>query len=455
MVRRRVASALVGALIASTFAVASVTVADTAGDPSDNGVQPVLVAGNPNCTDLNADNTNFPGVTQNWGFKLEPGAPNGTFDLDPPPGELTGGAAADPTNSITISNSDNVTFDWTATLGIDAVIVKAGPDGSNVYVYFPNESQADGGLHAPEDNGTPRDISHVEFCFDGGDDETPGEDPAHLDVVKFYDANANGINDDGQPITGWKVNVSPTPGDLFTPVSIDVAPGDYVVSEYTPVEPNWVHTTPTSENVSLAENETELVEFGNLCLGAGGGHTKGFWSNKNGQAQINDGGTSEPELQLLRDLHLRNADGTDFDPTTYAQFKSWISGATATNMANMLSAQLAAMALNVEAGFVDGDALIFAPETTSANTLGFATVNAVMAEADAALAADGLTPAGDPNRAIQEALKNALDNANNNLTFVQETPCTFTFADTTELSATSNETKKKKHRGRRGRARRR
>ena len=28
-----------------------------------------------------------------------------------------------------------------------------------------------------------------------------------LDVVKFYDANANGANDDGQLITGWKVNV--------------------------------------------------------------------------------------------------------------------------------------------------------------------------------------------------------------------------------------------------------
>ena len=43
-------------------------------------------------------------------------------------------------------------------------------------------------------------------------------------------------------------------------------------------------------------------------------------------------------------------------------------------------------------------------------------------EADAALAADGQTPAGDPNRAYQEGLKDALEGANKNLTFVQAGP---------------------------------
>jgi hypothetical protein len=28
-----------------------------------------------------------------------------------------------------------------------------------------------------------------------------------LNVNKFYDANANGLNDDGQPITGWKIRI--------------------------------------------------------------------------------------------------------------------------------------------------------------------------------------------------------------------------------------------------------
>ena len=58
---------------------------------------------------------------------------------------------------------------------------------------------------------------------------------------------------------------------------------------------------------------------------------------------------------------------------------------TATNMAYMLSAQLAAMELNVEGGFVDGSALVYAPGTNGANGLGFATVHDLMSEANAEL----------------------------------------------------------------------
>jgi hypothetical protein len=47
----------------------------------------------------------------------------------------------------------------------------------------------------------------------------------------------------------------------------------------------------------------------------------------------------------------------------------------------------------------------------------------LIAAADAALAADGLTLSGDPNREEQECLKDALDNANNNESFVQAEPC--------------------------------
>ncbi len=48
-------------------------------------------------------------------------------------------------------------------------------------------------------------------------------------------------------------------------------------------------------------------------------------------------------------------------------FQSWLLAANASNMANMLSAQLAAMELNVYNGKVNGGALIYAPGTTSAN----------------------------------------------------------------------------------------
>jgi hypothetical protein len=97
---------------------------------------------------------------------------------------------------------------------------------------------------------------------------------------------------------------------------------------------------------------------------------------------------------------------------------SWLLNANSTNMSYMLSAQAAAMSLNVFAGKVSGTALVCAPNTNSANAFGFATVSALMAEANTALGTDGYTPANDVNRGYQERLKNAIDRANNNLNFV-------------------------------------
>ena len=250
-------------------------------------------------------------------------------------------------------------------------------------------------------------------------------DVATLNVVKFYDANANGLNDDGQTITGWKVNIHDGINvNALTPVALSVAaPDDYTVTEYDPIQLNWSHTTATQVLVSVAPGDDKTVYFGNVCVGAGGGLTLGFWSNKNGQALI-----GADDIAMLVALNLRNADGSNFDPTTNAGFRTWILSATATNMAYMLSAQLAAMELNVFNNKVNGTSLIYAPGTTSANALGFATVNDVMAEANASLGTDGLTNVAGPTRTYQEALKNALDNANNNLSFVQGTPCAFSFA---------------------------
>ena len=132
---------------------------------------------------------------------------------------------------------------------------------------------------------------------------------------------------------------------------------------------------------------------------------------------------------MLRNLNLRNADGSNFDPTTYAQVKTWLSKATATNMAYMLSAQLAAMELNVSNGKVSGSALVYAPGVTGANAAGFITVTALMTEANTSLASNGSTTSGYPYRSYQETLKNALDQANqdNSTVFVQSSPCAFSF----------------------------
>ena len=250
--------------------------------------------------------------------------------------------------------------------------------------------------------------------------------PATLRVNKFYDANANGAYDGtDQYITGWKMRIQDGV-DLtrYTPVTEILAPDDYTVSEYQPVQTNWMATTETSVDVTLNSGDTKTVEFGNLCLGPGGGLTLGFWSNKNGKALFGD-----DDLALMVTLNLRDAEGNNFNPTTYDAFRTWLLGGTATNMAYMLSVQLAAMELNVFNGKVSDSALVYAPGTTSANSLGFATINALMAEANAELGLHGFTLADSQYRAYQEALKNALDNANNNKSFVQPTPCGFSFGD--------------------------
>jgi len=267
---------------------------------------------------------------------------------------------------------------------------------------------------------------------------TPGIDPGcspqeqapHITVEKFYDANANGLYDSGETlVNGWKVHIEDSIDYIrFTPVDVIVAPDNYTVTEYVPVESNWYVTTSNPVTFSLAVGATHDVKFGNVCVGSGGGLTLGFWSNKNGQAAMNDGGSAAPELALLSALNLRNANGSNFDTTVYSQFRTWILNATATNMAYMLSAQLAAMELNVEAGNVKGSALIYAPGATNANSLGFASVADVMTEANTSLGTDGYTVASGPVRTYQEALKNALDRANNNLNFVQGSACAFSFA---------------------------
>jgi hypothetical protein len=255
----------------------------------------------------------------------------------------------------------------------------------------------------------------------GGDPES-----ATLNVKKFYDANVNGLDDDGIEIEGWEFSVVDGVAfyGLLTPLALLVqAPDTYTVTESTPLETNWLHTTPTSVVQAVVDGESYDIAFGNVGRGGGGGLTLGFWSNKNGLALVDPA-----DRAALSALNLRNADGSAFDAATNAALKTWLLNASATNMAYMLSVQLAVMKLNVLNGFVSGSAVIHAPGASSADANGFMTVNALMAEADASLLANGVTVAAGPIRTYQEALKNALDKGNNNLNFVQATPCAFSFA---------------------------
>ncbi len=114
--------------------------------PAVHHVTPIFVPGNPSCTSRGYA----------FGFKPQPEPPpSGTYFFP------------DGINTVTIT-SDGTFFDWTSTLGIDAVIVKGGPN-ANVYVYDPpTEETSDTGLSSPinPNNNRPYAISHIEFCYD-------------------------------------------------------------------------------------------------------------------------------------------------------------------------------------------------------------------------------------------------------------------------------------------------
>ena len=162
--------------------------------------------------------------------------------------------------------------------------------------------------------------------------------------------------------------------------------------------------------------------------------TIGYW-NTSGVPLATRG-----DFTALTALNLVTGQGTaqDFTGTaaqSRASLKQFLLGANTTNMANMLSAELAAMKLNVLHGFVNGSALIYAPGLSGCGTvgglspMGFISINDLMTAANQSLFDHPSTPAGSPDRACQEGLKNTLDEANNNRNFTQSSPCTFSFGN--------------------------
>ncbi|MFM7321501.1 MAG: hypothetical protein ACKO5K_08270 [Armatimonadota bacterium] len=262
-----------------------------------------------------------------------------------------------------------------------------------------------------------------------------------LSGTKFYDKTPDGVFTIGDfGIAGFTINVSINGSLAESPVSgllgawttgFEYVEGStYSVSE-APVSAPWVQTGPTPSTYTGTldggddepyANGVSGLDFFNVKYGNGGGLTLGFWSNKNGASLL-----AADDFALLTSLNLRRANGIDREftasnATNIKDFQSWLLNATATNMSYMLSAQLAAMTMNVYNGKVDGTWYIYAPGTTSANLLGYATVNAVMAEANTFLGANAVVVNAGPVRTLGEAIKNALDNANNNRNFVLPTP---------------------------------
>jgi hypothetical protein len=273
--------------------------------------------------------------------------------------------------------------------------------------------------------------------------------------LKYYDANVNGKYDAGIDvgIAGWPIAYQNGVSDvIFTGTggtfTVALVPDVYTFQEQVANAP-WMQTgnldafnqsLPVGAallssfiyTVTVGTEDISGLNFGNVCVGGGGGLTLGYWSNKNGGKVI----TGPPSLLAgVLALPLRKGNGLRLGSVTLANFQKFLLEATATNMANMLSAQLAAMHLNVASNGVSGTAVIYAPGTNSgldanngALVDGFATINAVMAEATELLYAGNATDldilSGNPLRPRAEALKTALDRGNNNLNFVQSGPTT-------------------------------
>jgi hypothetical protein len=130
-------------------------------------VTPIAISGSSNdsCEDLG----DTYGHDQSWvDFKLEGGQlANGTYSV--------GSLSVTISNFVAASAPAAGSFDWTSNFGVDAVYVKTGVAGKNLYLYAPTaaspESFGDTNLQTP--TGIGNGFSHIDFCYDLTDPVPP------------------------------------------------------------------------------------------------------------------------------------------------------------------------------------------------------------------------------------------------------------------------------------------
>ncbi|MCE5198937.1 MAG: hypothetical protein ABFD54_14415 [Armatimonadota bacterium] len=250
---------------------------------------------------------------------------------------------------------------------------------------------------------------------------------------KFYDANTNRCWDSCEPpISCWlialyKDYVCPDNlvGYAYTDecgkyVFRDLEPGTYIIREIMPLG-DWVSTCPESEMryVELCNEPVIDMNFGNVCLGCGGGKTLGYWSNKNGQAAMacnwwkiyNSDGVLN--CYPLSGLPYTNASAPYLSDCS--QIKTFLLNANAVDMQYMLAAQWLTMAINVRCEYVNPCSIVYTGCCEDAIGSRFIQISDLLSM----VRLDGC----NWDRAKQECFKNVLDCANNNRNFVQPCPC--------------------------------
>lgn len=258
-------------------------------------------------------------------------------------------------------------------------------------------------------------------------------------IHKFYDANADGIDNDTQVVAGvrfdlfgvrncggnnvLKTGYTDANGNLcFT----NITAGLYSIRECLPNK-SWVATTPTSVTTNLATGQTVTYSFGDLCKAGKEGHHKDHWCGKMGQSVL-----CSNDFAVLNGLCLKNEDGSDRDfksaslTTNKSDLKNWLQGCRDKNMAYWLSCELAAAQLNLLEGDDDGNCVVVKKGCGERGSRkAYMTINELIAKANASLAAWGNSPKGDSHRDDQECLMRALKHCNKNKNRIQPTPCPF------------------------------
>lgn len=233
----------------------------------------------------------------------------------------------------------------------------------------------------------------------------------------FDDVNENGVQDNGEAgLPGWEVSLNDDLGVVALATTDgngvytfeNAGAGDFTVA--LTLQAGFVATGESSGPVtSCACADKEGPNFGvqpegtTVCCDA---RTIGFWRNSQGRALV----CQYNILGMLPSLCIVNKCGQQVSPSNIWAYKSYMKKANSWNMAYMLSAQLVAMHNNVVVGFVDENCVI------EDDCLGTLTVGELIQQAVASLCAHPFTPpCTGAIRQQQRRLKDALDDANNNL----------------------------------------
>lgn len=268
----------------------------------------------------------------------------------------------------------------------------------------------------------------------------PSECQGTVTADKFYDSNGDGIKQNGEPLITWDLLFDGL-NTVTTPVSgLSLFAGLHTVEEGIPTAPALTFWFISHKDVdgganqigspirlsvatqsdltmsfTVATGTTTTLLYGNYCTVRPGGRTLGFWSNRNGLALLTTG-----DFTALSAFYLRNANGSsrDFIGTLAANktaFNSWLLGASATNMAYMLSVQMSATYLDVTHGFTNGSVIVDGTRTVNDE---IAYGNSLLANPIAGGTFAGqngsVTVAASALRTEQERVKNIFDKINNN-----------------------------------------